>query len=227
MRDEMASLVDPILTYGLQLKERLQAGEMPDFSQEQANLIGLLRAPAGQRSDDYQGEAFPAEQSVGGRTPADGTRVGQRFLGCRYALASWLDDIFVDSPWRDEWREHALENTLFHSRERAWLFWDQAKRAEGRPGGDALEVFFLCVVLGFRGDLRDDPEKLQKWVSDTKLKVGRGQGKDWPAPPEIEPTTYVPPRAGRERLRRMTLIFTIGMLLLIPVVIFIGRELAK
>ena len=34
--------------------------------------------------------------------------------------------------------------------------WNTVRNAESRSGTDALEVFFLCVMLGFRGDKREE-----------------------------------------------------------------------
>jgi type VI secretion system protein ImpK len=99
--------------------------------------------------------------------------------------------------------------------------WEQAKRAESRSGSDALEVFFLCVMLGFRGDLRDQPDKLQSWVSNTQARIAKSQGQDWPVPAELDPPSDVPPLRGREQLQRVVLTGGGVLLLLIPVVAFL------
>src|SRR5262249_59968370 len=108
-------------------------------------------------------------------------------------------------PWSTEWNERKLETSLYGTNDRAYAFWEQAKRAEARPGSDSLEVMFLCVMLGFRGDRREEPDKLQAWVNATQARIARSQGKQFELPPESPAPTNVPPRRGLERLERMTL----------------------
>jgi type VI secretion system protein ImpK len=87
-------------------------------------------------------------------------------------------------------------------------------------------VFFLCVMLGFRGELREEPAKLQTWAMNTQARIVRQQGGDWPPPPEHEPVTDVPPRIAHERFERMVLAAAIVVLALIPIVtIFITNKL--
>src|SRR5262249_52283168 len=144
MREDIANLVYPILTHGLRLKKRLaDSDDAPDFATAQNELQGLLQSPSqAQRWADFGGDK-PSRDSIRGRS-------SDQFLGIRYALVCWLDEIFIlDSSWKDQWSERSLEVDLYNSRERAWKFWEQADRASARPSTDALEVFFLCVMLGF------------------------------------------------------------------------------
>ena len=161
MRQEIANLVHPILAAGLRLQQRLARGESPSFEAEQATLVGLLTG-AGRRPADFEGDLH-GERSGVEREP-DGQK--DAFLGARYALICWLDEMFVlDSPWSERWNEHKLEIRLCATNDRAWRFWDQARLASGRPGVDALEVFFLCVMLGFSGELGEDPQRLAEWAA--------------------------------------------------------------
>src|SRR5262249_62306200 len=111
-------------------------------------------------------------------------RRDEAFLGIRYALVCWLDEIFIlDSPWASEWNERKLEEGLYGTNDRAWKFWEQARKAEARPGTDALEVYYLCVVLGFRGDLRNAPERLAGWRNTIESRIAKGQGQERQGPP--------------------------------------------
>lgn len=223
MRDEIADLVHPVLYYGLQLRERLDQGEPPDLHTEQAHLKRLLLTEMeAKRSIDYGGEPG-AETRMGSIRPvptAETRRGGEAFLGVRYALVCWLDEVFINSPWEREWNERKLEVALYGTNDRSWAFWEQARRAEARPGTDSLEVFFLCVMLGFRGEMREDPGRLQTWVSTAQTRIAKGQGQEWPQPPELEPQTYVPPRHGRERLQRMVLSVAAFVLVAVLVLTF-------
>jgi type VI secretion system protein ImpK len=220
MRDEIANLVYPVLDHGMGLKDRLERGLSPDFELEQMELKRLLGSEGdARRLSDYGGESVIGH-SVGVARSAQ--RGSDAFLGIRYALVCWLDELFVlDSAWSTEWNERKLEVALYGTNDRAWKFWEQARRAETQPGGDALEVFFLCVMLGFRGDLREDATKLQAWVAGTQIRVAKSQAQEWQVPPELQPPTNVPPLRGRDRLQRMVLIVGLVLLIVIPLTTFL------
>jgi type VI secretion system protein ImpK len=215
MRKEIAGLVYPVINYALRLKERVNRGEDLSLTNEQGELKGLLKSEsAARRWGEFAGDA-PAGGGFddGGRGPAE------QFLGIRYALTCWLDEIFIlDSPWRAEWNERKLEAALYGSNDRAWKFWDQARKAEARPEKDALEVFFLCVMLGFRGDLRDDPEALRAWREAAEAQIGRPR--EWVGPPDAQLPPDVPPLEGAQRFQRMALAVGAAVLLLIPAAMF-------
>src|SRR5262245_24379227 len=116
MREEIADLIYPVITHGLRLKEQLARGEHVPLQPEQAELKGLLMADVeAQRWPEYAGER---PDSLPGRRAFD------TFLGIRYALVCWLDEIFIlDSPWEEEWADSAFEQEFYGSRERAYKFW--------------------------------------------------------------------------------------------------------
>jgi type VI secretion system protein ImpK len=220
MREEIANRVLPIFDAGLRLQERLDRGESPSLEAEQVSLLGLLlgEGHAPTRSDaDFDGDA--AGDAT--RTDAENGRPGESFLGARYAVVCWLDEVFVlDSPWSERWNEHKLEVRLYATNDRAWRFWDQARLAAARPGVDALEVFYLCVMLGFSGELSDNPARLSDWITATREQLVRARAREWRLPPELEPVTCVPPLRGRRALQRMLLAVSATLLVVIPVVAF-------
>jgi type VI secretion system protein ImpK len=225
MRDEYANLVHPVFTYALRLRERLRRHEQVTFDSEQMALKGLLMSEHEARRWTEFGGAGPShghgESLSMTRTSGAGRRSADHFLGIRYALACWLDETFIiDSPWATLWNERSLETALYNSRDRAWMFWDQARLAEGRPGSDALEVFYLCVMLGFRGELRDDPDRLKRWTDAIGARIAREQSKEWPQPPELEVPSNVPPLYGRERFQRMVVVAAVVTLSVIPILAF-------
>ncbi len=211
MRQEIADIVFPVIAHALQLRERLENGEALDLATEQAELRARLKTTAeAQRWPDYGGD-------------------GERYLGIRYALACWLDEIFIlDSPWGQQWNERKLEESLYQSEpQRAWRFWAQAKMAQGRSAIDALEVFYLCVMLGFRGDGPEPPETVQGWREGVEAQISRGQGQTWPGPQEMQPEGHALPRRGRERLRRAALTLIAVAAVLIPTAVFVLVDLFR
>lgn len=221
MKEETADLVFRVIDHGLRLKERVETDSTSyDLDNEQAEIKGILMAPEAARIADYGGDRGVMDTSlsaVSARAGDDGRRNG--FLGIKYALACWLDEIMTDSPWREEWRDKTLEVQLYGgTRERAWIFWKQFDRSETRPGRDALEVYFLCTMLGFRGDMGEKLDELRRRITAIQPQIAQSQGKDLELPEGQPPLTNVPPRRGRERFQKV--------LLLCAIVWFIGIFLA-
>ena len=143
MRDDLANQLHDVLLHGLKLRDRVAGGDRPHLGTEQAKLKGMLGsanapAPWGSESDP---------------TASIGTRAGDRgFLGMRYALACWLDEILIEAGWR-EWDENKLESALYRTNIRYSNFWNQARLADATPHGrGGAGSFLLCVLLGFRGE---------------------------------------------------------------------------
>lgn len=217
MQDAIANLVHSVFAYGLRLKERLARGESPSLEIEQAALKGMLLSEIeAQRWADFGGDADPTGEAR--------NRTGSRFLGVRYALVCWLDELFIlDSPWSTRWNERKLEVALYGTNDRAWKFWEQARLAESRGGIDGIEVYFLCVMLGFRGELREEPERLQAWVAAARSQITRRHLQEWPYPPELEPPSSVPPLTGTAHFRRMLVVAGVALIVLVPLLTIVSR----
>src|SRR5262245_58801680 len=209
MREEIANLVYPVLEHGLKLKERLNNGERPNVANEQAVLRGLLsRAP---RTQPWAGETDPTKSL----DPS-------RFLGIRYFLACWLDEIFIDqaTPFGLAWNNHMLELQLFRTQLRNKKFWDQVDATEGvAHGAEALEAALLCVYFGFRGERGEDPDRLRDWVSKARKRAGSASHE--PTFPEKPFPTHVPPLTSEDRYRKMARTFGYGILALAPIATFV------
>lgn len=207
-----------VVGYGLDLKERVEQGAKPPLDYELERLRALLLGGSELKSDpDYVGEPG-SDQGL--RVTSRGS--GAKFLGARYALACWLDEIFIaDSPYADQWKERALEFSIFQTRDRAEGFWDQSRLAERRPGTDALEVFYWCVMLGFRGELRGQPEKLRDWTLAIRDRIRRTHRVDFSLPADIGFNTYVPQLTGRSRFSSMIKTAAILALVAVPIFIFL------
>ena len=137
MTPHFGELIHPVLNYALDLKQRLRNGEKPDLIAEQRILVERLRFDSAvRRMVDYVDD-------------------GGNFLGARYALTCWIDELFiVNSSWADEWKEKVLEMDLYGTRARVWKFWEPAEIALRQPraplalvspGLDAVETSFLCA----------------------------------------------------------------------------------
>lgn len=159
--------VDPILLHVLGLLDGLAEGQSPNPLDERIRIKALLD----------QGEAI-----VGS---------GREWDLSKYALVSWIDEMLVETDWasREWWSNNVLEMDLFRSRLCSELFFVNAKEASTLARRDALEVYYVCVVLGFRGLYRDPalaamltqqhalPQNLATWAKQTAMAIRLGQGR--------------------------------------------------
>lgn len=213
MTDRTTALVDAVLARGLAVKDRLDAGDAPDLDVEQTALRRMLTPTGDVALDpDFAGDAVTSGATYGG--PA--------FLGLRYALACWLDELFIlHTRWDRAWTERKLEENLYGTNDRAWRFWEQAAAADRRPDPGVLAAYLLCVALGFRGDYSHDPAKLAAWVAATREKTVRPPD-DVPAPPARAADADVAPLRGRDEMRMMTVAAAGAALLALPVVAYLA-----
>jgi type VI secretion system protein ImpK len=186
MTPKFASAVDPILLHVLGLLERIARQENLSHPEERLRIRALL----------------DRAEAIVGR--------GKEWELAKYALVSWIDEVLLDVEWqgREWWSNNVLEIELFNTRLCNELFYTRAQEASTLPQRDALEVFYVCVVLGFRGLYRDPvaaevlaeprglPRDLESWAKQTALAIRLGQGR----PPIIDSATLgagAPPLKGQ------------------------------
>jgi type VI secretion system protein ImpK len=221
MNKPFGNVVFPVIASALDLKDRLDRGEIREnemnsrIETEQRKLLELLRADGEiRRQVDYSGD-------------------GGVFLGARYALCCWIDELFIvhtHAPWSDLWKERILELAVFGLGNSAWKFWEQldvvlkhpnTPRPSVAPGLDALETFFLCVTLGFRGKYLDDPAKVREYIEEMRPQLSKLS--TFEAPRELGVTTNVEPLVGRQKLKSVILIYGSVLLVLMLVLLVLGR----
>ena len=185
MTPKFSDAIDPVLLHVLDLLERISANESVDPQDERARIRGLIDR---------------AEASLG---------QNKDWQLARYALVTWIDEMLIEAPWggRDWWQEHALEVEMFKTREAFTEFYHKASEASSLAEKNALEVFYVCVVLGFRGIYRDSsamalteqlglPASLEAWAKQTALAIRLGQGRP-PITEAARPATGAPPLEGK------------------------------
>jgi type VI secretion system protein ImpK len=167
MTPKFAQAVDPVILHILQLLDRIARGESPSPQDERLKVRALLDR---------------AEALVGR---------GPEWELAKYALASWIDEVLLETPWAGQewWNNNVLEVEIFNTRLCNEQFYVKAQEASTLTRRDALEVFYVCVVLGFRGLYRDStlaamlteahglPPDLETWSEQTALAIRLGQGR--------------------------------------------------
>lgn len=169
MTPTFAKAVDPIFLHVLTLLDQISHGESPD-PKEQKNVVNnLLTEAQGQLS----------------QRPED-------WRLAKYALVAWVDEVLIEAPWggREWWYNNVLEVDHFESRMANTEFFVRGKEAARLTRRDALEVYYLCVVLGFRGfyrtagadvaheaDRLEVPHDVESWAQRTARAIQLGQGR--------------------------------------------------
>jgi type VI secretion system protein ImpK len=148
MTDEFADVVMPIFQKVLQLLDRLFLGESRTPDEVMAQTRSWIEE--------------------GARKTLGRPDLARSFELARFGLVTWIDEILVDSPWGASARwsvgVHLLEWSIYGTRSGAKTFYDEAKVAEDDENFDALEVYLLCVTLGFKGMKAYDEAGLSEWV---------------------------------------------------------------
>jgi type VI secretion system protein ImpK len=182
MTPRFAQAVDPIFLHVLDLLDRIDRGERANPQEERLRILALIDQ---------------AEAAVGSTPEWD---------MAKYAMVSWIDEMLVEAPWegREWWSNNVLEVKLFNTRLCNERFYLRAQEASTLSRRDALEVYYNCVVLGFRGLYRDPtmagmlaqshnlPPDLESWAKQAAMSVRLGQGRP-PLSPAREAIAGAPP----------------------------------
>lgn len=156
-------------------------------------------------------------------TAADATEAHPDFLGLAYPLVCWIDEQMTADPRLGEaWSDSLLEDQLFGTADREWMFWKQAEIAERLPNKDALDLFFLCVAHGFTGEWHDNPKALEDWMQRTQAQTLRAADLYLPFPTTLAPPCAVTPLHGRRAMRSMVVAGWVASLILLPTLSYLG-----
>jgi type VI secretion system protein ImpK len=136
MTPQFAKAVDPIFEHVLVLLDRIDAGEGAgiDAEREKDRVVRLI--------DDAQAKLGESNE----------------WQVAKYGLVCWIDEVLIAAQWPGgiTWNEYSLESSMYNQRERNEQFYVYARAASELTRRDALEVFYIAVILGFRG-LYEDP----------------------------------------------------------------------
>lgn len=191
MRPEFSKAIDPIFLATLNFVERIEQSDRLVAADERATLLRKI--------DD-------AEVQLGA-TP--------EWQLSKYAICAWIDALLIDAPWQGKgwWKENCLEKKYFRDRVAHEEFFKRAVEAANLGRKDALEVFYLAVVLGFRGIYIDNdanyrssivntlrlPDTIEAWCRSTARSLQLRQGR--PEIPEaIQAGGSAKPLTGKNAL---------------------------
>lgn len=202
MTPRFAVAIDPIFLHVLELLERCSSGENPDPQEERPRIVALIDQ---------------AEAVLG---------AGGEWEAAKYGVVSWIDEVLVDAPWTgaEWWSNHVLEVQYFATRLCSERFFLKAREASESLERDALEVYYNCVLLGFRGVYGDQelaasfaqthglPPDLEAWARQASLSIRLGQGRP-PLAVVRQDVTGASPRRTRSAVGWIWVAAGVGVLL--------------
>lgn len=203
----------------------------------QGLLTGIVRMQAGRQhvtdADSFRARTKSALKDVEREAIASGYD-GADIAETHFAVVAFLDSVVFQSnePIRAEWERKTLQEELFGQTDAGVTFFEKVDRLRSRRDSqdlaDILEVFLLCILLGFegrysgglRGELYAFEEKLRARIEDIRGKSRRLSPAGLPAPaPEI---LGVARTAGR---KRSPYPFVLGLAILVTLLCFLATNL--
>ncbi|MBI3864222.1 MAG: DotU family type IV/VI secretion system protein [Planctomycetia bacterium] len=166
MTPKFSRAVDEVFVYVIGLLTRIEQNEDLNPGHEKTQIRGLLdRAEAKVESRD-------------------------EWRLAKYGLVAWIDEALTQAEWkaREWWQERSLEQDYFRTGDAGIQFFVRAREAQECTNKDALEVFYVCVMLGFRGvygarggaeqaeQYNLDPS-LDAWIERTAIAIKLRQGR--------------------------------------------------
>ena len=143
MTPKFAKAVDPVFMAVLDLEDRIERRKQTNLDDERVRV---------------QKKIDSAEALLGAT---------DEWKLAKYALVAWIDARLIEAPWDGQmwWKENPLERMYFagtsqtpegqtamaDGRMAFTEFYNRAAHAARLPNRDALETFYICVVMGFKG----------------------------------------------------------------------------
>jgi type VI secretion system protein ImpK len=99
----------------------------------------------------------------------------------KFALASFIDEVVLTNnfPLKEEWEKYALQLEYFGEQLAGNKFFEklEAMLKQIKMTGDAVEIYYVCMLLGFKGRYAVyEQEKLvmvMQRTADALVKIGR------------------------------------------------------
>lgn len=100
----------------------------------------------------------------------------EKVLSAKFALVAFLDETIISSEWseKNEWLAEPLQIKLFDTFNAGEEFFTNMSNLRQRTtvNKDVLEIFYLCLSLGFKGKYQlQSPENLRRIIDDLNIEL--------------------------------------------------------
>lgn len=145
----LAEIFAPCFTLILNLRASNEFGDPESLRQRTKELL-----------DDAEREALRT-----GVSPSD-------IQKAKFAIVAFIDETVLSSDWsqKESWASTPLQLELYDQYDAGEVFFDrlEALRENPRSNADALEVYYLCMTLGFKGQYQiHGQERLREIIEET------------------------------------------------------------
>jgi type IV/VI secretion system ImpK/VasF family protein len=143
----------------------------------------------------------------------------------RYALVAFIDEQILKSNWpgRAEWMGHPLQLLLYGEYTAGENVFNRIRvlLQQGGPS-PALEVYYLCLALGFRGafGVSGDSRTLASFHDAARQRVAQA----WPAGPKMAPHAEPADRLAARKTSHAPLVAVVLGSLLAAILLVVGLE---
>ena len=158
-----------------------------------ANVLLFGAAVEEQRPDaaTFRSQVTGALDAISAHPAAQGLAPDE-LDNARFALVAWTDEVVLRSDWagRDEWLHDLLQLSLFRTNRAGDEFY-QRLAALPPEQNTAREIFFLCLALGFEGQLAgNEPERQNVMRQQYEMLRVAGRAQDVAAATPIAAPAY-------------------------------------
>jgi type VI secretion system protein ImpK len=146
----------------------------------QGLLTGIIRLQS-ERQKLPDGESFRRRTKATlqeiERVAIAGGYDGRDVRDTHFAVVAFLDEMILNSkdPVRAEWEQRTLQQDLFGTTDAGVVFFDRLdqfrSRRDSEQLADVLEVYLLCLLLGFEGRYTGRLGELQGLVETLRMRV--------------------------------------------------------
>lgn len=100
----------------------------------------------------------------------------EKITQAKFALIAFLDETIICSEWeqKSEWLAEPLQLKLFNTFNAGEEFFTNIRVLQQKTAAnkDVLEIYYLCLVLGFKGKYQlQSPENLRRIIDDLNLEL--------------------------------------------------------
>ncbi|MEM1043044.1 MAG: type IVB secretion system protein IcmH/DotU [Bacteroidota bacterium] len=159
------------------------------------------------------------------RREAEGTGLAPEDIReAEFALVAFLDETLLSSGWsqKNQWLSNPLQLELYDRFDAGETFFDRLDGMRANPGlhAEVLEVYYLCMALGFKGKYQlHGQEELRMLVEEVQSEVERQPGM---APGQLAPHGQPRGQVATEVRSRVPTWAVVTAVVMLSLVIYLG-----
>lgn len=149
---------------------------LPDMAATLFSLILSLRGSANYGSEDDLRSKIRGYLNQIDKEGLEAGIAREDLEAAKFPLVAFIDETILNSEWkgRERWRDHPLQLDLYGESIAGERFFERLEkvRKAGESKADLLEIYYLCMALGFEGKYKiSGPAKLRELIADVRREL--------------------------------------------------------